>query len=161
MLESPRSLEERALKRAYSSVVEYLSPKEQTEVRILVGPHRQKSRTAPAFFAVREPESCFESSKNRRGRTISRSYREVKGKFLCDGKEIIRDCKMTDPKYRDVKQKSPFGDLLFLNFFERNSLSQLWIVLFEFNLVISKLLSVFAGIDQRARARAQFDEIVL
>ena len=58
--------------------------------------------------------------------------------------------------------KNPLsGILLFLDLFENNSLSKFWIVLFKFDLVVCKLLSVLAGIDQRARARAQFDEIVL
>lgn len=60
-----------------------------------------------------------------------------------------------------VIKKSPLGDLLFLDFFKHNSLSKLWIVLLKFDLVVCKFLSVLAGIDQRARARAQFDEIVL
>lgn len=39
------------LNRAYSSVVEYLSPKEQTEVRILVGPQFLAHSKHTAVFA--------------------------------------------------------------------------------------------------------------
>lgn len=139
-------------------MVEYLSPKEQTEVRILVGP--QKTQTPAPLrvlcFCGKRSDVLLASKTASRGRKNCERRRAI----ICDRGSILTVRRLANRVVR--QRKNPLsGTFLFLDLFKGDSLSKLWIVLFEFNLVVSKLLSVLAGIDQRARARAQFDEIVL